>query len=227
MNKNPRKFPDHFLWGGALAANQCEGAYDVGGKGLCIADINEYKANVELKKKSNKEISAKDIDEMLADPTRVFPKRHGIDFYHTYKEDLKLLAGTGMNALRISINWARIFPMGDEAEPNEEGLRFYDSLIDEMIANGLEPMVTISHYEMPLNLALKYNGWYNRRTIDFFSLDCPALQRNFGQDIFKLKCFHDFFKFRRIHTLHPFLFLKTRFFPKYSITETHWFCNSS
>ena len=96
------------------------------------------------------------------------PKRRGIDFYHTYKEDLKLLAGTGMNSLRTSINWARIFPNGDETEPNEEGLKFYDSLIDEIIANGMEPMITISHYEMPLNLTLKYKGWYSRELIEFF-----------------------------------------------------------
>ncbi|MFQ7301545.1 MAG: family 1 glycosylhydrolase, partial [Beduini sp.] len=86
MKKNPDQFPNHFLWGGALAANQCEGAYDVGGKGLCIADINPYKDNVALKKKSNKEMSSKDIESLLHDPSMVFPKRYAIDFYHTYKE---------------------------------------------------------------------------------------------------------------------------------------------
>lgn len=97
-----------------------------------------------------------------------YPKRTGIDFYHTFKEDLAMLAETGMNSFRTSINWARIFPNGDDTEPNEDGLKFYDSLIDEIIKNGMEPMITLSHYEMPLNLALKYNGWYSRETITLF-----------------------------------------------------------
>ncbi|MFQ9923956.1 MAG: glycoside hydrolase family 1 protein [Beduini sp.] len=183
MKKNPDQFPNHFLWGGALAANQCEGAYDVGGKGLCIADINPYKDNVALKKKSNKEMSSKDIESLLHDPSMVFPKRYAIDFYHTYKEDLKLLAGTGMNSLRISINWARIFPNGDETEPNEEGLAFYDHLIDEIIKNKMEPMVTISHYEMPLHLATHYNGWYNRQLIEFFVRYCETLFKRYHDKV--------------------------------------------
>lgn len=182
MKKNPDKFPQDFLWGGALAANQCEGAYDEGGKGLCIADMIPYR-DIPLKKKSNKEVSTQDIKELLNDPNAIFPKRTAIDFYHTYKEDIKLLAGTGMNSLRISINWARIFPNGDEKEPNEEGLEFYDHLIDEIIKNGMEPMVTISHYEMPLNLALKYNGWYNRKTIEFFDNYCEVLFKRFNNRV--------------------------------------------
>lgn len=183
MKKNPDTFPKNFLWGGALAANQCEGAYDVGGKGLCIADINQYKDNIALNKKSNKDMSLKDIEALLNDSTAIFPKRHAIDFYHTYKEDLKLLAGTGMNSLRISINWARIFPKGDEVEPNEEGLAFYDRLIDEIIKNNMEPMVTISHYEMPLYLATHYNGWSNRRLIEFFVHYCETLFQRYHDKV--------------------------------------------
>ena len=175
MKKNPNNFPKEFLWGGALAANQCEGAYDEDGKGLCIADINQYHDHNDLKKKSNKEMSTMDIESLLNDKEAIFPKRYGIDFYHTYKEDLKLLAGLGINSLRISINWARIFPNGDELIPNIEGLKFYDDLIDEMIKNNLEPMVTISHYEMPLHLATQYNGWYNRELITFFTRYCKVL----------------------------------------------------
>lgn len=93
-----------------------------------------------------------------------------MNFYHTYKEDLRLLGkyGLGLKSYRTSINWARIFPNGDDAEPNEEGLRFYDDLIDEILANGMEPMITMSHYEMPVNLILKYRGWYQKETIDCF-----------------------------------------------------------
>lgn len=171
-------FPASFLWGGALAANQCEGAYDVGGKGMCAADINEFHDNIALNKKSNKELDSHYIREAVnsgREQGRIFPKRWGIDFYHRYSEDIRLLAGMGLNSLRTSINWSRIFPNGDEETPNEEGLRYYDRLIDEMLANGLEPMITVSHYEMPINLALKYRGWYSRELIAFFERYCRVL----------------------------------------------------
>lgn len=111
----------------------------------------------------------------MEDKIGYYPKRHGIDFYHTYKEDLKMLAELGINSLRISISWSRIFPSGDEKEPNEAGLQFYDDLLDEMIRLGLEPLVTVSHYEMPLNLALSYGGWHNRKTIEFFTNYCETI----------------------------------------------------
>lgn len=168
MKQMPTGFPKNFLWGGAIAANQAEGAYDEGGKGLCVADILKVQDKGSLKKKSNKEATTESIEFALKDKEGYYPKRYGIDFYHTYKEDLKLLAGTGMNSFRTSINWARIFPNGDDETPNEEGLQFYDDLFDEMHKNGMEPLVTLSHYEMPLNIALKYNGWYSRETIDMF-----------------------------------------------------------
>lgn len=168
MKKNPKKFPTNFFWGGAVAANQLEGAFLEGGKGWCVADINRFKNDVDITKKANKEETTEDILFAMNDTEGRYPKRTGIDFYHTYKEDLALLAETGMNSFRTSINWARIFPNGDEQEPNEEGLKFYDSLIDEIIKNGMEPLITISHYEMPIHLALEYNGWHNRKTIDFF-----------------------------------------------------------
>lgn len=167
MNRVTKTFPADFLWGGAFAANQMEGAWKEGGKGLCVADINEFVDNVPVDKKYNKEITRTYVREALEDSGRIFPKRWGIDFYHTYQEDLKLLAELGLKAYRTSVNWARIYPNGDDAEPNEEGLRFYDDLIDEVIRNGMEPLITISHYEMPLNLTLNYKGWYSREVIDF------------------------------------------------------------
>lgn len=173
-----KEIPKDFLWGGAVAANQLEGAYLEDGKGLCLADINEFQGDLPPEKRSNKEMSAARIEELLAKPDGNFPKRRGIDFYHTYKEDLALLAGMGLNSFRTSINWSRIFPNGDDAEPNEAGLKFYDDLFDEMHRLGLEPLVTLCHYEMPLNIAMKYNGWYNRKTIDMFTkYCCTVLER--------------------------------------------------
>ena len=179
MKTMPTGFPKDFMWGGAIAANQAEGAWREGGKGICVADILKVQDKGDLKKKSNKETTLKDIDAALSDTQGIYPKRYGIDFYHTYKEDLKLLAGTGMNAFRTSINWARIFPNGDDEQPNEEGLRFYEDLIDEIIQNGMEPLITLSHYEMPLNLAVKYHGWANRLTIDFFVRYCETVFKRF------------------------------------------------
>lgn len=175
MDKINKHFPDNFLWGGALAANQCEGAYLDDGKGLCVADINEFLDNVDISKKYNGEIDSNYIEMAINSQDKIFPKRHGIDFYHTYKQDLKLLSEMGFNTLRTSINWARIFPNGDDECPNELGLKFYDDLLDEMLDNGLEPMITVSHYEMPLNLTTKYIGWYSRELIDFFAKYCQVL----------------------------------------------------
>lgn len=175
MNRVPNGFPENFLWGGAVAANQLEGAYDVDGKGLCVADINEFVDNIDITKKYNEEISSAYIEEALNSNDKIFPKRWGIDFYHTYKNDLKLLSELGLKTFRTSINWSRIFPNGYDEEPNEKGLEFYDRLIDEIIKNSMEPMITISHYEMPLALTTEYLGWYSRETIDFFEKYCKVL----------------------------------------------------
>ncbi len=163
-------FPDNFLWGGGFAASQMEGAYNEGGKGICVSDLTTFKNNIPLNKKGNKELTTDVIEFASKDTTGNYPKRRGIDFYHSYKEDLKLLGkdGLGLKSYRTSINWARIYPNGDDEHPNEEGLKFYDNLIDEIIKNGMEPMITMSHYEMPVNLVLKYRGWYQRETIDCF-----------------------------------------------------------
>lgn len=161
MNQYEKAFPPGFLWAGALAANQCEGAWREGGKGVSVADV------VPLGKFG---ISRAEAEAALAGntPDSQYPKRFGIDFYHTYREDIRLLAGTGMNGLRTSIAWTRIFPTGLEDTPNEEGLRFYDDMIDAMRENGMEPIMTISHYEMPLNLATEHGGWASRKTLECF-----------------------------------------------------------
>ena len=146
------KFPETFLWGGAVAANQCEGAYCEDGKGLSVQDVLPHG------------IRGKRTEE----PTEENMKLVGIDFYHRYKEDVRLFAEMGFKVFRTSIAWSRIFPRGDENEPNEAGLAFYDDLFDECHKYGIEPLVTISHYETPLYLAEHYNGWTNRKLIGFY-----------------------------------------------------------
>jgi 6-phospho-beta-glucosidase len=147
-----KNFPDGFLWGGAVAANQCEGAYLEDGKGLSTQDI------------APKGI----VGPITTEPTQDNMKLVGIDFYHRYKEDIKLFAEMGFKVFRTSIAWSRIFPNGDDATPNEKGLEFYDNLFDECLKYGIEPLVTISHYETPLNLAKTYDGWRDRRLIGFY-----------------------------------------------------------
>lgn len=161
-------FPDDFLWGGAIAANQAEGAWREGGKGWSIADINQFRGDVPLAKRSNKEMTTQQVRSHMEDETGRYPKRDGIDFYHTFDEDLAALAASGMNAFRTSISWARVFPLGDESEPNQEALEYYDRLIGSILAHGMEPVITLSHYEMPLNLTLAYSGWWSREVIELF-----------------------------------------------------------
>lgn len=171
MEKLFKKFPEGFLWGGAFAANQFEGAWDEDGKGMSIADIHIYNTKIDRLKSETKnyEFTKQEIEFRMNDKDKYYyPKRKGIDFYHTYKEDLAYLREMGFKTVRTSINWTRIFPTGEELVPNEKGLQFYDDLFDEMILDGMIPMVTISHYEMPLNLSIKYGGWYSKKTLESF-----------------------------------------------------------
>ena len=155
------KFPQGFLWGGATAANQFEGAYNVDGKGLTVADILPGgKERLELIFKGNIPLEIQD--------GKSYPNHEGIDFYNRYKEDIALFAEMGFKCFRLSISWGRIFPNGDEDAPNEKGLEFYDRVFDELKKYGIEPVVTMSHYEMPLYLVKKYNGWRSREVIRFF-----------------------------------------------------------
>ena len=153
-------FPENFLWGGATAANQYEGAFDQDGKGLSVQDVTP-KGGVALPGHTSPLITE--------GPTSDNLKLEGIDFYHRYKEDIALFAEMGFKVFRTSIAWSRIFPNGDELEPNEAGLQFYDDLFDELAKYGIEPLVTLSHYETPLHLARTYNGWTNRKLIDFYA----------------------------------------------------------
>ena len=163
-------FPKGFLWGGAVAANQVEGAFNVGGKGLSVADVATFKKDLSVEDYAgHNHVSTEKIQYAMDHLTDdEFPKRRGIDFYHHYKEDIALFGEMGFKAFRMSIAWSRIFPTGEEEEPNEEGLVFYDNVFKELKKNGIEPIVTLSHYEMPLALAVKYNGWADRKVVDCF-----------------------------------------------------------
>lgn len=172
-----QKFPEGFLWGGATAANQCEGAWNVDGKGMSVADCSTYKPHLDPKDYVGQHgITTADIEAaMQSDDTRFYGKRHGIDFYHRYKEDLALFEEMGFKTLRVSIAWTRIFPNGIEEIPNEKGLQFYEELFTEMRKRGIEPLVTLHHYEMPLYLANHYGGWNQREVVDFFVKFCKVV----------------------------------------------------
>ena len=154
-------FPEGFLWGGATAANQIEGAYAEDGKGLSVQDV----------------LPGGVVKPASAGPTPDNLKLEAIDFYHHYQEDIALFAEMGFKVFRLSIAWSRIFPKGDEAEPNAAGLAFYDRVIDELLAHNIVPLVTLSHYELPLHLAQEYGGWTNRKLIGFYE--------NFARTVFE------------------------------------------
>ena len=166
------KFPEGFLWGGATAANQFEGGWREGGKGLSVSDVARAHLDADVTNyKAHNTITTADIERGLneLDDEVNYPKRHGSDFYHHYKEDIALMAEMGFKVYRMSIAWSRIYPNGDDEYPNEEGLKFYDDVFDELKKYNIEPLVTMSHYEPPLNIVLNYDGWYSREVIDMFT----------------------------------------------------------
>lgn len=155
------------MWGGAIAANQCEGAYDEDGKGLSVQDVTPHGI----------------YGEITPQPTPDNLKLKGIDFYHRFRGDIALFAEMGFKALRLSVAWSRIYPNGDDAEPNEKGLQFYDDVFDECHKYGIEPIVTISHYETPLHLARKYDGWRSRALIGFYERYVRTLFSRYGKKV--------------------------------------------
>jgi 6-phospho-beta-glucosidase len=168
MTTKTTPFPEGFLWGGATAANQVEGAYNVGGKGLSVQDVLPHGG-----------IGAA----RSAGPTPDNLKLEAIDFYHRYADDIALFARMGFKTYRFSIAWSRIYPNGDDAEPNEEGLAFYDRVLDELEKHGIEPLVTISHYETPLHLSDAYDGWVSRDLIGFYETYARTLFERYGSRV--------------------------------------------
>ncbi|MGS0903896.1 6-phospho-beta-glucosidase BglA [Bacillus altitudinis] len=150
--------PKDFLWGGALAAHQFEGGWNAAGKGPSVVDVMTAGAHG----------VPRQITETIEEGT-FYPNHEAIDFYHRYKEDIAMFAEMGLKCLRTSIGWSRIFPKGDEEEPNEAGLQFYDDVFDELIKNGIEPVITLSHFEMPLHLAREYGGFRSRKVAEYFA----------------------------------------------------------
>lgn len=147
----------NFLWGGAVAANQIEGGWNERGKGLSVTDVLTA---------GRHDLSRKITD--VIEPSEFYPNHEAIDFYHRFRGDIALFSEMGLKCLRTSIAWTRIFPNGDEKLPNEDGLKFYDEVIDELLKNKIEPVITLSHFEMPLHLVKKYGGFRNKKVIDFY-----------------------------------------------------------
>lgn len=155
-----------FLWGGSIAAHQCEGAWEADGKGPGIMDLVTA--------------GACDIPREICSQTvagKCYPSHEGIDFYHSYRDDIRLFAEMGFTALRISVDWSRIFPNGDETVPNIQGITHYQKVVDELLSCGIEPIVTLYHFELPLHLVKEYGGWASRRTVDFYLHYCDTMFR--------------------------------------------------
>ena len=181
-------FSKDFLWGGATAANQFEGGWNKGGKGLSTDDVITNGTHTSPRLVTYKlqdgttggvpMFNIKDIPEgaeLCCLDDKLYPNHDGIDFYSNYKEDIALFAKMGFKCFRLSIAWSRIFPLGYEETPNEEGLKFYDNVFDELLKYGIEPVVTISHYETPLGLTKKWNSWADRRTVDCYVRYCETI----------------------------------------------------
>ena len=175
ITPTPASFPDGFLWGGATAANQIEGAYDQDGKGLSIQDVMPRGI----------------VAPRTQGPTPDNLKLEAIDFYHRYAEDIALFAEMGFSVFRFSIAWSRIFPNGDEETPNEAGLAFYDRVLDELEKHGIEPLVTISHYETPLHLAETYDGWVSREMIGYYERYVRVLFERYGHRVKRWLTFNE------------------------------------
>lgn len=174
MNKN--RFPEGFLWGGATAANQCEGAYLEGGRGLANVDVVPAG-------KDRFPVALGQMKMLECDDQHFYPGHEAIDMYHHYKEDIAMFAEMGFKCYRLSIAWSRIFPNGDDQEPNEEGLQFYDSLFDECLKYGIEPLVTICHFDVPMNLITTIGAWKNRKMIEYYVRYCETIFKRYKDKV--------------------------------------------
>ena len=162
------KMPEDFLWGGATAANQCEGGWQEGGRGLANVDVIPFG-------KDRFPVALGDMKMFDCDSEHFYPSHEAIDMYHHYKEDIKLFGEMGFKCYRLSIAWTRIYPNGDDEQPNEEGLKFYDDLFDECHKYGIEPLVTLVHFDAPMNLIKKFGSWRSREMVSCFEKYCRTV----------------------------------------------------
>lgn len=179
-------FPKDFLWGGAIAASQADGAYTEEGKLPNSSDVQPYLkglSNMEIQLLEKQGMTLDQVKKNLEDTVHYYPKRFGIDFYNTFESDLELLAEMGFKTFRTSIDWSRVFPKGDETEPNELALKHYDKMIDKMKSLGIEPIITMLHYETPVHLTLQYGGWKNKAVIEMFERYGKVLLDRFGDRV--------------------------------------------
>lgn len=176
-------FPKNFLWGGAISANQAEGGWNEGGKGLDLAACFTKGLHHKFQGKPQEDVYV--------------AQKEAIDFYHRYKEDIALFSEMGFSVFRTSIHWTRIFPNGDELEPNEAGLKFYDDLFDELLSHQIQPLITISHYEMPYHLVENYGGWTNKKLITFFERYCTVIFNRYKDKVKLWLTFNEINNMRR------------------------------
>ena len=196
-------FKKDFLWGGALAANQIEGAWNEGGKGLSVADVAMFKSNLDINDYAGHNlVTSKMIEDAVkTKDAKDYPKRRGIDFYHRYKEDIALFSEMGFKTLRLSIAWSRLFPTGKEEVPNQKGIDYYKKIFESLKEKNIVPIVTLSHYEMPLQLSIEYNGWVDRKLIDFFVKYSKVCFEEFGSYVKYWLTFNEIDSVSR----HPFI----------------------
>ncbi|MCH1939833.1 family 1 glycosylhydrolase [Holdemania massiliensis] len=187
-------FPENFLWGGATSAFQCEGGWKAQGKGVAICDIAVAGSKDKIRYNTYIDACGNKVKGMMLGNNpegcqpyifedEIYPSHEAVDFYHHYAEDIALFAEMGFKAFRLSINWPRIYPKGDEAEPNPEGIQFYKRVFQECHKYGIEPIVTITHDDDPAFIAANYGGWFNRDCIDFYDKYCSTLFENFKEDV--------------------------------------------
>ncbi len=188
------KFPEDLLWGSASADFQYEGGFGEGGRGNVTGDyvtngshtvprMMTYIMPDGTTGASAMRTSIPEGAKAYLDETKYYPSHQATDFYHHYKEDIQLLSDMGLNCLRFSICWGRIFPTGEEETPNEEGLAFYEDIIDTCLENNMEPLITICHDEVPVYLSDEYDGWSSRHTIDCYLKLCKALFERFSSKV--------------------------------------------
>lgn len=189
-----KSFPENFLWGGAISANQAEGGFQEGNKGLDITNglIHGFEGRHDT-------VPQKGI---------YYPTHEAIDFYHRYEEDLALMEEMNFKCFRTSINWSRIYPNGDDKKANEDGLSYYDRLIDSIRNHGMEPLITLSHYETPMHLATEYGGWRSRKLIDYFVKYCDTVFRRYGDRVKYWLTFNEINNMRRMPQMAGAIFFK-------------------